>query len=153
MGDSSLRKTLLILSDIPESLGLLEYALKDEYCIVKEVIDREGLMNLPAAPANLILLDINITGRNGFDLCRRLQEVPETENIPLIILSALNQEKDIIAGFAAGAVDYITKPYKLSIVRARVKTQFKLLHAQEVAEQANQAKSKFLANMSHEIRT
>ncbi|MCK5539455.1 MAG: response regulator [Deltaproteobacteria bacterium] len=154
MNDNFPCKTLLILSDHPENMELLGDALKDEYCIVKEELDRNGLKNpSPLAKADLILLDTNLMGRNGLDLHCWLQEVPGIEQVPVMILSALNHEEDIVAGFAAGAVDYIAKPYKLSIMRARVKTQFKLLHALEIAEQANQAKSEFLANMSHEIRT
>ncbi|MCK5679826.1 response regulator, partial [bacterium] len=116
MNGNALRKTLLILSDHPENMELLGDALEDEYCIVKEELDSNGLKNLSSLPmADLILLDTNLMGRNGLDLRCWLREVPGIEQVPVMILSALNHEEDIVAGFAAGAVDYIAKPYKLSI--------------------------------------
>jgi len=109
---------------------------------------------------DLILLDIMMPGIDGYEVCRRLKADSRTKHIPVIFLSALDKESDELQGLDAGAVDFITKPFKLEVVRARINTQLELLRMREQlqtarlkAEAASQSKSVFLANMSHEIRT
>ncbi len=109
---------------------------------------------------DIILLDIMMPGIDGYEVCRRLKADKHTLHIPIIFISALNTEDDELQGLEAGAVDFITKPFKMQVVRARIITQIELLemrkelHAARVkAEAASQSKSVFLANMSHEIRT
>ena len=109
---------------------------------------------------DLILLDIMMPGIDGYEVCRRLKADDRTRHIPVIFLSALDKESDELQGLDAGAVDFITKPFKLEVVRARINTQLELLRMRQQlqtarlkAEAASQSKSVFLANMSHEIRT
>jgi CheY-like chemotaxis protein/HPt (histidine-containing phosphotransfer) domain-containing protein len=116
---------------------------------------------------DLILLDLGLPRVDGFELLRQLKELPATQSIPVIVLTAWNSTSDKLRGFELGAVDYLTKPFESSELRARVRAALKakrlqdeltqanreLLAARVAAESAVRAKAEFLANMSHEIRT
>src|SRR5438093_2162426 len=116
---------------------------------------------------DLILLDLGLPGINGFDLLRQFKASPETQSIPIIVLTAWNSTNDKLRGFELGAVDYLTKPFESAELRARVCSALRtkrlqdeltqanreLFGARVAAEAAARAKAEFLANMSHEIRT
>ena len=157
----SKKHTLLIIDDIVDNLMLLGEAMSSEY---KIKVATSGVQGLELAVQNpkpdLILLDIMMPGIDGYEVCRRLKADSRTRHIPVIFLSALDKESDELQGLDAGAVDFITKPFKLEVVRARINTQLELLRMRQQlqtarlkAEAASQSKSVFLANMSHEIRT
>src|SRR5437667_1700070 len=128
---------------------------------------REGLALARRNKINVILLDLGLPRNDGFSVLQQLNEDAHLQNIPVIILTARNSTADKLRGFELGAVDYITKPYEIAELRARVRTTLrnKLLQDQltqanreleasrVAAEAATRAKSEFLANMSHEIRT
>ena len=86
---------------------------------------------------DLILLDVNMPGIDGFEVCRRLKANPETEGIPVIFVSALDNVIDKVKAFAAGGVDYITKPFQLAEVLARIDNQLKLKQLQAQLEAQN----------------
>src|SRR5882724_1889643 len=116
---------------------------------------------------DLILLDLGLPGTNGFDLLRQFKDSPETQAIPVIVLTAWNSTHDKLRGFELGAVDYLTKPFESGELRARVRSALRTKRLQDDLTRANQelsaarvsaeaaarAKAEFLANMSHEIRT
>ena len=128
---------------------------------------REGLDLARRLKVHLVLLDLGLPKDDGFDVLRQLKEDAELKPIPVIILTACNSTADKLRGFELGAIDYITKPYEVAELCARVKATLrnKLLQdeltqanrdleaARRAAEAATRAKSEFLANMSHEIRT
>jgi signal transduction histidine kinase len=158
---SERKHTLLIIDDIIDNLMLLGEAMSPEYKIKVATSGAQGLELAVQEPMpDLILLDIMMPGMDGYEVCRRLKADIRTKQIPVIFLSALDKESDELQGLDAGAVDFITKPFKLEIVRARIGTQIELLRMRQQlqearlkAEAASQSKSVFLANMSHEIRT
>ncbi len=155
------KHTLLIIDDIVDNLMLLGEAMSSEYKIKVATGGVQGLeLALQNPKPDLILLDIMMPGIDGYEVCRRLKADRRTRHIPVIFLSALDKESDELQGLDAGAVDFITKPFKLEVVRARINTQLELLRMRQQlqtarlkAEAASQSKSVFLANMSHEIRT
>ncbi|HWX22210.1 MAG TPA: response regulator, partial [Candidatus Binatia bacterium] len=116
---------------------------------------------------DLILLDLGLPCRDGFDLLRQLKECPQTQSIPVIVLTAWNSTSDKLRGFELGAVDYLTKPFESAELRARLSAALRAKHLQDELTQTNRellaarvaaeagarAKAEFLANMSHEIRT
>jgi len=165
--DSPKTSILLVEDDLrmPEVLAAL---LQDNAIRIRHARDAEqALAAISADPPDLLLLDLGLPGMNGFDLLRTLKNRPETENLPVIVLTAWNSTPDKLKGFELGAVDYLTKPFDGSELRARIMAALRskrlqdqltqanrdLLSARLAAESATRAKSEFLANMSHEIRT
>ncbi len=155
------KHTILIIDDTADNLMFLGEALATDYKIKVATNGEQGIELAQQHPLpDLILLDIMMPGIDGYEVCRRLKADEQTLHIPVIFISALNTENDELQGLEAGAVDFITKPFKMQVVRARINTQLELLKmrtelqdARLKAEAASQSKSVFLANMSHEIRT
>lgn len=124
---------LLIVDDEPANLALLRQILAPEYRLV---FARNGDEALAAAhkhhPA-LVLLDIEMPGMDGYEVCRVLKQQEATESIPVIFVTSLSEVGNETAGFDVGAVDYIVKPVSPPIVRARVRTHLSLVSAKQLA--------------------
>lgn len=159
---------ILIVDDVPANLHILFAILSEQGYDVRRVINgKQALIAANAEPPDLILLDIKMPDLDGYEVCQRLKASERTASTPVIFLSALDEPLDKVRAFAVGGVDYITKPFNVEEVLARVKTQVGLQRIQQQlkaqnqalelakrdAETANRAKSDFLAVMSHEIRT
>ncbi|MBD0392352.1 MAG: response regulator [Microcoleus sp. C1-bin4] len=166
---------ILIVDDTPENLQVLSATLLDRGYKVRGVIN--GKMALRAARAgspDLILLDIKMPEMDGYEVCRQLKADPKTSEIPVIFISALDEVLDKVTAFQVGGVDFITKPFHVAEVLARIEHQLTIQRlkkqlldrntelqqeiierkkAEEAAAAASLAKSQFVANMSHELRT
>ena len=92
-----------------------------------------------AEKPDLILLDVMMPGMDGYEVCRRLKDIPATRDIPVIFLTAKTEEAEEEKGFDVGAVDYIHKPFSAPIVLARVRTQLALQEALAEAQDVAQA--------------
>lgn len=135
--DSNLvaRGDILLVDDTPDNLRLLSAMLTEQGYDVRSV--RSGsaaLMGVQSQPPNLILLDINMPGMDGYEVCQRLKENPDTKEIPVIFISANNEVFDKIKAFSLGGVDYITKPFQVEEVLVRVENQLKLCRLQRQLE-------------------
>ncbi|MCE2570186.1 diguanylate cyclase [Motilimonas eburnea] len=129
---------ILIVDDTVENIRLLSKLLKDEGYQVRGAADgKTALMLCDKKPPSLILLDIMMPGMNGYDVCRHLKEQPETKDIPVIFLSALNELTDKITAFRAGGVDYISKPFEALEVLARVATHSRIVTLQRTLMEKN----------------
>ncbi len=118
---------ILIVDDTVANLTLLIHLLKEKGHRIRPVTSGEmALKRVEKEPPDLILLDINMPGMNGFEVCRRLKEDPRFISIPVIFISALSETMDKAAAFTCGGVDYITKPFQFEEVMARVETHLKL---------------------------
>lgn len=119
---------ILIVDDEPRNITLLDSLLGYlNYGILKAYNGQECLDCLKANPdIDLILLDIIMPEMDGYEVCRIIKSDESLKNIPVIFLTALSGDSNQVAGFAAGAVDYIMKPYKREILYARVKTHLEL---------------------------
>lgn len=112
---------ILIVDDVPENLRLLHGMLGEAGYAVRGV--RSGEMALTAVSGkapDLILLDINMPDMDGYEVCRRLKADDTTQAIPIVFLSALDQPIDKVEAFDVGGIDYITKPFQVEEVLARV---------------------------------
>ncbi len=117
---------ILIVDDTPDNLRLLSTMLQSQgYRVRKAINGQLALKGAQIAPPDLILLDINMPIMNGYEVCEQLKIRPETGNIPVIFISALDQVRDKIKAFQIGGVDYITKPFHIEEVLARVENQLK----------------------------
>lgn len=123
---------ILIVDDTPLNLELLEIILENAGYEVRTAISGEGALRAVEAelPA-LILLDIMMPGINGYETCRRLKADERTAAVPVIFLSAKSGNEDIVEGFAAGAVDYVGKPFHEAELLSRVKTHLSLYLLQQ----------------------
>jgi len=120
-------QTVLIIDDDPTNLAVLSDQL--EQCGLGVAIARdgaEGLERAKRARPDLILLDIVMPGMNGIETCRRLKSDESTREIPVIFKTSLSETPDKVAGFEAGGVDYITTPFQVEEVLARVRTHLEL---------------------------
>ncbi len=120
---------ILAVDDQAMNLRLLQEILQGEYTILAAKSGAEALRLARNSP-DLILLDVMMPDMNGYTVCRKLKADETTRKIPVIFVTALNEEQDETKGFEAGGVDYITKPVKPLIVKARVKTHLELRTAE-----------------------
>jgi sigma-B regulation protein RsbU (phosphoserine phosphatase) len=137
---------ILIVDDTPANLRLLSQMLAGEGYHVRPLPD--GPLALAAAqaePPDLILLDIRMPGTDGYEVCKRLKAEVNTRDVPIIFISALVATEDKVEAFAAGGVDYVTKPFQAQEVLARVETHLALRALQKQLEEANERMSKELA--------
>ncbi|HEY9834538.1 MAG TPA: ATP-binding protein [Stenomitos sp.] len=129
---------ILIVDDQPDNLRLLSTTLTDAGYKVKSAISAQmALIGLQTALPELILLDIMMPDINGYQLCQQLKTDIHTQEIPVIFLSALDDEVDKLRAFEIGGVDYITKPFKTQEVLARVKNQLTLVRQQQRITEQN----------------
>lgn len=118
---------LLIVDDVAENLRLLSGILKESGHHIRPVTN--GALALQAArhqPPDLVLLDIKMPGMDGFEVCRQLKAEESLRDIPVIFISALQDTEDKLCAFQAGGVDYVTKPFQIEEVQARVQTHLQL---------------------------
>ena len=128
---------VLIVDDTPTNVSIIANALQGKF---KTKIATNGEKALALAQASdkpdLILLDVEMPGMDGYEVCRRLKGAPSTANIPVIFLTGKTEHEDEKMGFEVGAVDYIHKPFSTEIVLARVQTHLSLQAAIKTAEEA-----------------
>ena len=160
-------QVLLVEDDpkLPELLAAL--LLESNISVLHAPTAADALVMVRDTHVDLILLDLGLPDINGFELLSQLKESPETESIPVMVLTAWNSMEDKVRGFGLGATDYLTKPFEAAELRARVRAVLRAKRLQDELMQANReltaariaaetssrAKAEFLANMSHEIRT
>lgn len=130
--------TILIVDDTPANLRLLANLLGDMNYRVRPAPNGQlALRSAMTSPPDLILLDINMPGMNGYDVCLELKKDARTQDIPIIFISALDAVNDKVKAFQVGGVDYITKPFQVDEVMARVRTHLALHTLQHQLAETN----------------
>ncbi|MEZ4599756.1 MAG: response regulator [Syntrophotaleaceae bacterium] len=143
---------IMIVDDTPENLHLLTNLLRKAEFRVSAF--PQGAMALRAAgqrPPDLILMDICMPGMDGYELCSRFKADTSLREIPIIFISALDDSIDKTRAFQAGGVDYITKPFQIEEVQARVNTHLLLRRAQQRLKDANLSLEQQVADQLQEI--
>ena len=126
------RQTILIVDDAMTNIMALEELLKDDYEVHYATGSETGLEASKTLQPDLILLDVVMPGIDGFEMCMRLKQDPETRDIPVVFVTARNHIADETRGLEAGAIDFITKPFSPPIVRARVRNHLELARQRKV---------------------
>jgi putative two-component system response regulator len=132
--DNLSNNSVLVVDDTDLHIEILACALGNEYNIISASDGKSALELIANNPPDLVLLDIMMPGVDGYEVCRLLKSDPETRDIPIIFLSAMTSLQDKTKGFELGAVDYITKPFEIREVRARVKTHLTNKLAKKILE-------------------
>ena len=162
--------TILVVDDSPSFLtALLDHLSSRGFLVLIGRHAEEGLMRAEFGLPDLILMDVVLPGMDGFEACRRLKASEATKDIPVIFMTSLADARQKVSGFAAGGVDYITKPFQIEEVLARINTHLDLRKAnrdlQQMFEQLNRAKEELVHNeklaalgalvagISHELNT
>ncbi len=153
--------SILVVDDNKENLKVVSNFLKTEgYQIALSLNADDALSILKENKIDLILLDVMMPGTDGFTLCRILKDKPRLEDIPVIFLTAKTETSDLVEGFSAGGVDYITKPFQKEELIARVNNHIMLAHAKsQVIKQAeeirkiNRTKDRLYSVIAHDIKS
>lgn len=132
------KKTILIIEDEPDIRDLLEFHLKKEgYNVLTSTDGEKGLMAARKENPNLILLDLLLPGIKGLDVCRVLKSDVDTSKINIIMVTALGQEENIVKGLETGADDYVSKPFNMSILLARISAVLRRNTTNAISEHDN----------------
>jgi len=144
---------ILVVDDNEQNLELLQAYLEDLDCESVPAYDGpEALEVIANRPPDLVLLDVMMPKMSGFEVCRRIKNNPKTSDIPVIMVTALNEFGDIERGIESGTDDFLSKPVNKLELLTRVKTMLKLKHLSdklertlaylsEIEQQAQSAKS------------
>lgn len=146
-------ETILIVDDTPANLSVLveTLGLAGYHFTVAEDGEEALAQTLQSQP-DLILLDVMMPGIDGFETCRRLKARPETRDIPILFMTALNETVDKVKAFAAGAVDYISKPIEHDEALARIRTHLALRRLQGELREQIELRQKFMTIAGHDLR-
>ena len=132
---------ILIVDDAKTNIDILVQALRDEYKLSVAVDGAAALRSVEKSPPDLVLLDIVMPGLDGYEVCRRLRAQESTRELPIMFLSSLEDVKDKTRGFEVGGNDYLTKPFEVLEVKARVRS---LLKAKAYADAIREAMARDL---------
>lgn len=146
------KTTILVVDDTPDNIDVLSGVLRPFYK-VRAALNGERALKIACGEMkpDMILLDIMMPGMDGYEVCRKLKANPATAKIPIIFITAKNQEEDEQKGLELGAVDYITKPISPPIVLSRIKTHLALYDQNMVLEQRVLERTKELKDTRLEI--
>lgn len=137
--NKSLYSKILVVDDLEVNLKLLSEILrKNKISVQTTNSGKEAIKLAQEINPDLILLDIAMPETDGFEVCKQLKNNTDTENIPVIFLTARNQTEDIVKGLKMGAVDYLTKPYKSQELVSRINTHLDLKRAKDIINRQNQ---------------
>ena len=116
------RKSILIVDDVQMNIEILLAILGAEYDLFPASTGMDALKIAKQKKPDLVLLDVIMPGMNGFEVCEQLKTDDELKTIPVIFLSALNEDKEHREGLALGAIDFIDKPFDIEEIRVKVKS-------------------------------
>ncbi len=145
---------ILLVDDQPQNLGVLfDFLSGQDYQVLVSPSGTHALQLLERDTPDLILLDVMMPELDGFETCRRIRSNPYTREIPIIFMTALSETVDEVHGLEIGAVDYITKPFKVEIVLARIHTHLQLqrLRREQLLNEKWRAMGNSMMQIGHEL--
>jgi two-component system sensor histidine kinase/response regulator len=150
---AEMKQSILVVDDTPAILELLSNILIEQGYHVR--VARSGRMAMKAiekSPPDLILMDVNMPEMDGYETSRKIKQDDRFRDIPVLFLSALNSTDDILGGFDAGGVDYITKPFRAEEVEARISTHLKIRLLQQQLKEHNENLEKLVAERTRSLK-
>lgn len=154
------KANILVVDDEVFNRILLVRVFSQTAIVHEAATGQEALNIVQERAIDIVLLDIMMPGMTGLDVLRSLRENPQTYDLPVILISALDDNADIVTGLQIGANDYMPKPFDLDVINARVSTQLKLKHMMDVhkqsiarLEEAQQMKDRLFSIASHDIKS
>lgn len=145
---------ILIVDDQPYNLQVTGRILQEQGYLISLATDGpSALALLEQQTPDLILLDVMMPGMDGFQVCREINEDESLKEVPVIFLTASSQSEDLVEGFKAGGVDYITKPFKKAELLIRVKNHLELAGSRKKILEMNQNRDKLYSIIAHDLRS
>ncbi|RJX32035.1 MAG: EAL domain-containing protein [Oxalobacter sp.] len=145
--------TLLVVDDVPENIHELLEGLKNDYRIMVANSGAKAIEVMQSSsPPDLVLLDIKMPEMDGYEVCRRIKAMPQGNRIPVIFVTVVGATEEKVKGFGIGAADYITKPYDIEEVRARVRTHLELSRLRRSLEQLVEQRTALLEKSEEKYR-
>lgn len=147
-----IKDSILVVDDTLPNLRLLSNMLSEYGYDVRGVPNGPMALEVVALdPPDLVLLDINMPGMNGYEVCQQLKAAPDSADIPVIFISALDEVLDKVRAFHVGGVDYITKPFQLEEILVRVRTHLTIRKLQRQLKAANEELTRVNAALQAEL--
>lgn len=144
---------ILVVDDNPTNLAVISQALRSEGWQVRMAVDGEDALSKVAQnPPELILLDVQMPGIDGFEVCKQLKTDEATSDIPIIFMTALSDTDSKVKGLALGAVDYIAKPFEQQEAIARVRVHLQLRYLTQTLEQQIRDRTQALSQALEELQ-
>ena len=151
---------VLVVDDMPRNIQVVGNLLREAgYQVAAATSGATALRAMQQRPADLIVLDVMMPEMDGYEVCRRLREDPATSEVPVVFLTAAADTEMLVKGFAEGAVDYVTKPFKSAELLARVRNHLDLKHSRELLvqnaerlRQLDDEKNEFLGILAHDLK-
>jgi two-component system sensor histidine kinase/response regulator len=146
------RGVVLVVDDRIANVQVVGGILTREgYEVIAATSGEQALQRVAARPPDLVLLDVIMPGMDGFELCRRLQELPGTPP-PIIFLSAADEKDTIIRAFECGGVDYVTKPFNKAELLARVRAHVELKLTHDTLRRTFREKNELMSMVAHDLK-
>ena len=114
------KSLILVVDDVAQNITILKEALEKDFQLAAAINGKRAVEYVKNTQPDLVLLDILMPDMDGYEVCRRMKEIPHMEDVPIIFITSLNDTENIIKGFHEGAVDYISKPFDIDEVKSRV---------------------------------
>ncbi len=151
--DKEQTHSILIVDDVVQNIQVIANILDfGGYKIAFAQSGKEAIERVEQNKFDLILLDVMMPQMDGFETAQKLKQMPLAKDIPIMFLTARDDDDSIIKGFELGAVDYVTKPFNSAELIARIKTHIRLRKAEANLRESNRAKDKFFSIIARDLR-